>query len=113
MKKITYHEANYIMRRTKPHRLERIFCYWTIQKENNNGGWIRCYMKWWAYILFFIPTHIFIGICCLWDGGLKEFRIEPRQIQCYAITGLTSDDARTEFGRFKSVWEKNNEKDYY
>lgn len=112
MKRITFREANYIMRRTKPHRLERMFCYWTIQKENNNSGWIRCYMKWWAYILFFIPAHALVFICRLWDGGLKEFRIEPRQIQGYAVVGLTNDDARTEFGRFKSVWEKNNEKDY-
>ena len=63
-------------------------------------------MKWWAYILFFIPLHVLVFIWRLWDGGLKEFRIESRKIQSYAITGLTNDDTRTEFGRFKSIWER-------
>lgn len=109
MKKITYNEANYIMRRTKPHKLERILCYWVIQMENLNSGWIRCYMKWWAYILFFIPAHVLVFICRLWDGGLKEFRIEPRRIHGYSIAGLTIDGENTEFGRLKLVWEKYNE----
>ena len=109
--RITHHEVNYIMRRTKPHNFERLFCYWTIQKENNNSGWLRCYMKWWAYILLFIPVHILKLFMCMWDGGIKEFYFEPRRMNSYGITGLTSDDARTEFGRFKSVWEKNNEED--
>ena len=110
--RITFNEANYIMRRKKPHRLERMFCYWTIQKANNSSGWLYCYIKWWVYILCFIPAHALVFICRLWDGGLKEFRIEPREIHSFVIIGLTTDDTRTEFGRFKFVWETNNEEDY-
>ena len=51
---------------------------------------------------------VLIDFCgCVWDGGIKTFSIQPRTIHNYGVTGLTTDDARTEFGRFKSVWEKN------
>ena len=32
------------------------------------------------YILLFIPIHLLVAVVCLWDGGLREFEICPRQL---------------------------------
>lgn len=49
------------------------------------------------YLLFFIPIHLINLFIVLWDGGLKEFEIQPRNINSdYIYPGCSS-------------WEKANE----
>ena len=110
MKKIKYEEAAYIRRYKKNHLMERLFCVWYIQKINEVSGRMELYVKWWFYLLTFIPIHIFKLLGCMWDGGLKEFKFESRKATCNNVVGLTIDNSETEFGRFKEVWEKYYEK---
>ena len=104
--KIKYEDAAYIRRYKKVHHGEKYFCKWYLTGKNNNYGYMNLYIKWWAYLLMFIPIHIIKAIACIWDGGLKEFAIEPRCAIRDNIVGLTNDGPETEFGRFKEVWDK-------
>jgi hypothetical protein len=106
MMKIKYEDAAYIRRYKKVHHGEKYFCKWYLTGKNNNYGYMNLYIKWWAYLLMFIPIHIIKAIACIWDGGLKEFAIEPRCAIRDNIVGLTNDGPETEFGRFKEVWDK-------
>jgi len=58
----------------------RPFCVYTL--EEVQPGTIRQEIKigWFAYLLMFIPVHIFKVFWCMWDGGLKEFEIEGRNL---------------------------------
>lgn len=113
MKKIKYEDAAYIRRYKKHHWFEKYFCNWFIDLKNPNSGVMKLYMKRGIYAILFLPMHLIVLGCCLWDGGIKEFQINPRMMKHNTIVGLTSDnDDSTSFGRFKMVWEKyENEKD--
>ena len=61
----------------------RKFCnYYLEDNRAVKGGFNRkvCF-KWWFYILMFIPAHLLQVVLCIWDGGLKEFEIEKRNVQ--------------------------------
>lgn len=109
MVKIKYSDAAYIYRYRKEHFMEKHFGVWYIEKRNETHGTMALYVKWWFYLLTFIPAHILKLLYCAWDGGLKEFSIERRLVSCDNIIGLSHDDVETQFGRFKKVWEKYNE----
>lgn len=104
--KIKYEDAAYIRRYKKAHWGEKYFCYWILKNRNDNYGHMNLYIKWWVYVLLFIPMVILNAMMCMWDGGLKEFSIEPRCAIRNNIVGLTTDGSETEFGRFKEVWDK-------
>ena len=114
MKKIKYEDAAYIRSYKEHHWFEKWFCNWFIDLQNPNTGIIKLYMKRWMYAILFLPIHLIVFGSCLWDGGIKDFRIEPRMLIRDTITGLTSNnDESTYFGRVKIIWEKyKNEKDY-
>lgn len=107
MMKIKYEDAAYIRRYKKRHTFEKYFCKWFLVERSTNSGKMKMYVKWWAYILLFIPVHIAQACVCIWDGGLKEFSIEPRCVYNDDIIGWPSyDGPETNFGRFKEVWDK-------
>ena len=106
MMKIKYEDAAYIRRYKKRHTFEKYFCNWFLADKSTNYGKMRMYVKWWAYIILFIPIHIAKVCACIWDGGLKEFSIEPRCVHYSNIVGISNDGPNTEFGRFKEVWDK-------
>lgn len=112
MKKIKYEDAAYICRYTKEHFKEKYFCNWYIQKTSDTWGKMDLYVKWWFYILTFIPVHILQALWCVWDGGLKEFGFEPRRIQSHNVIGFKNDPSDSMFNRLAEVWEKySDEKD--
>ena len=79
-KKITLNEWNYIGKYNPGAKWIRPFCSYTI-KEIAGGDYIRqIKIGWFGYLLMFIPVHIFKVFWCLWDGGLKEFEIEGRNL---------------------------------
>lgn len=106
--KITYEEAAYIRGYKQKHFMEKHFCDWYIEKANDCSGYMRLRVKWWFYILAFIPAHIIQIFLCMWDGGLKEFGFEPRECNHSCVIGSPSDDSSTMFGRFKEIWDKYN-----
>jgi hypothetical protein len=61
----------------------RKFCNYYLENDRSvKGGFCRkvC-VKWWFYILIFIPLHLLNAVICVWDGGLKEFEIQKRHVQ--------------------------------
>ncbi len=105
MMKIKYEDAAYIRRYKKPHIFEKYFCNWFLVNRSKSSGGMRMYVKWWAYIILFIPVHIAKAFAYMWDGGLKDFSIEPR-VHYSNIVGLSNSGPNTNFGRFKEVWDK-------
>ena len=112
MKKIKYEDAAYICRYQKEHFKEKYCCNWYIQKTSDTWGKMDLYVKWWFYILTFIPVHVLQAFWCMWDGGLREFSFEPRRIQSHNVIGFKNDPSDSMFNRLKEVWEKySDEKD--
>ena len=76
---ISYNQMRYILNRSE-RWFEKYCCKYALCRENDSNFVLYCHMKKWLYILLFIPQClIHLGIC-LWDGGLKEFEIDPVQI---------------------------------
>ena len=105
-KQITYEDAAFILKYEKHHWFLHWFCDWFAQMYNNNEGAISCYLKWWAYILLFLPYCITQFFYLLWDGGIKDFEILPRLANFYHMTGSTLEGDETQFGRLKIVYNK-------
>lgn len=106
MKKISYNDAAYILRYKDNHWFEKYCCNWYIKLNNPNEGYIRCEQKLWFYIVSFIPLNVIGFLFCLWDGGIKNYYIQPKVIHTFVSCGLTNDDETTQFGRLKEVWAR-------
>ena len=42
------------------------------------GYQTRAELKMWVYLLLFIPCAVFDFFSCLWDGGLKSYKLPER-----------------------------------
>lgn len=102
---ISYNQAAYILRYKQNHWFEKHCCNWALCKQNENAMTLYCHVKMWIYILLFIPNCLIHLGWCLWDGGLKEFCIDPVQVYAWNIVGFSKDDENTQFGRAKNIWE--------
>lgn len=60
----------------------KCFINFYLAEAEGGGFYLREEVKLWAYLTLFIPMHLLQFIHCLWDGGLKEFRILGRYIAC-------------------------------
>lgn len=103
MKKISYIDAAYILNYKQRHLREKYLCNWYMELRNCNVGFMECRLKWWTYILLFVPVHILKFLYCLWDGGIKEFEIESRTLHQLNIVGGPNDGDETQFGRLKII----------
>lgn len=77
MEKINYKQFATLLNYSKKHPFERIACNYYIA-ENSACVRVIKKIKLPVYILLFVPAHILQAITLIWDGGLKEFSIEPR-----------------------------------
>ena len=82
-KHITQKDWNYIGIRNARAKWVRPFCVYTLEEVQK--GIIKQEIKigWLGYLLMFIPVHIFKLFWCLWEGGLKEFDLEERNLTHY------------------------------
>ena len=80
MKKITYKDFAILRGYKKNHLLERIGCNHYIIDDTEYSVRIITKVKWPMYVALFIPSHVLQAVSLVWDGGLKEFSIEPRTI---------------------------------
>lgn len=106
MIKIKYEDAAYILGYIKVHYGEKYFCNWYLENKYDNCGDMRMDIKWWFYILTFIPVHIIKMVVCLWNGGLKKFSIDSRNTRYDTVIGWPDADSSSQFGRFKEIWDK-------
>lgn len=79
-KKISLKDWNYIGTNNAGAKWIRPFCVYTLEEVQRGNIKQEINIGWFAYLLMFIPVHIFKFFWCLWDGGLKEFDIEGRFI---------------------------------
>lgn len=80
MKKITYKDAATLYCYKKNRPFERIGCNHYITDDTAYSIRVITKIKWLVYIALFVPACIFQAVALVWDGGLKEFQIEPRTI---------------------------------
>ena len=84
MKKITYKELATLLGYKKNHLFQRIACNYFIGDDEYNVKVIT-QIKWPVYIALFIPSCILQAVALMWDGGLKNFSIEPRTDLHYIV----------------------------
>lgn len=78
--KVSYKEFAKFMGYKKPHRLMQLNCNFYLEPRPCDCTQARAIMKWPAYILWFIPVHVIAFFAYIWDGGLKNFTFERREI---------------------------------
>ena len=101
-KRITRKDWDYIGTYSGGAKWIRPFCVYTLEEVQK--GTIKQEIKigWFAYLLMFIPVHIFKLVWCLWDGGLKEFEFAERYLGGDYL-GWVGDPT---WEKAKEMWEK-------
>lgn len=84
MKKITYKDLATLCDYKKDHRFERIGCNHYIE-DNDDTVKVITKVKLPIYIALFIPACIFQAVALVFDGGLKEFSVEPRTLHSETV----------------------------
>lgn len=78
--KLTFKEFRTLMGYEKAHTLMRYTCNFH-GEEGIAAMNVRATIRWPVYILMLPIATLFQVVCLLWDGGLREFSLEPRCIQ--------------------------------
>ena len=79
-KKITRKEWEEIGKYNYAAKWLRPICCYSLIKEVDGQFKREQYISWPLYLILFIPVHIAQALWCMWDGGLKEFEINPRYL---------------------------------
>lgn len=105
-KRISQKEWEYIGKYNPGAKWVRPFCSYSIA-EYENGFRRDCQISWPVYLIIFIPVHLLQALCCMWDGGLKEFEICPPHLgyDCYFEDWGCNQQA---YPKAKEIWEKHN-----
>ena len=82
--KLTYKEFATLLGYTKPHRFAQLTCKF-FGEDGTCAMNVRAEVRWPIYILLFPFASLFQIVCLLWDGGLREFSIEPRCITRHQV----------------------------
>ena len=83
--KISHKEYAQIMNYKHPHHFKKIICNFYSEPLPLNRVRVRAVVKLPIYLLIFIPVHIAQFFMCLWDGGLREFTFEGREISNHVM----------------------------
>ncbi len=97
--KITYKQFREIMNYKKVHPLQALMGYRLEVK--GNCAVVSPYIPLWLYILGFIPGHLVLALCLMWDGGLREFYLIPRNL---AVWTFQYDERACEIA--KKIYER-------
>ena len=102
-KKISREEWEYIGIYNPAAKWLRPYCTYTL-KEIEGGYRRQCKVSIPLYLLMFIPFNLLQILYCMWNGGLKEFEIEGRNIGYDDIKekGINSGA----YLKAKEIWEK-------
>lgn len=82
--KLTYKEFSALLGYTKKHTLMRYACKFYCD-DGEYAANVRAEVRWLVYILILPFASLYQAVCLLWDGGLREFSLEPRCIQRHQI----------------------------
>ena len=83
--KISYNEAAYILDWKQNHKFTKYLGVWKIIKSEYGGFHIKCDVRWWFYILAYIPVNIINLFCYMWDGGISEYELWKRNCVHYVF----------------------------
>ena len=103
-KRITLNDWNYIGIYNPAKDWIRPLCTYTLVKTDNHRFRREVKVNLLIYLLLIIPLHLFKILYCLWDGGLKEFRIESRELGFDRIEEYGENC--TAYQKAKEIWEK-------
>lgn len=106
-KRISQKEWEYLGKYNYAAKWARPFCSYSIEKIDDNEYHRNCDIGWFLYLVLFIPVHLLQALCCMWDGGLKEFEICPRHLghdYFHEDWGCN----QPAFPKAKEIWEKHN-----
>lgn len=78
-KRISQKEWEYIGKYNPAAKWLRPLCSYSLI-ETEDGFRRECKIGWFVYLMIFVPAHLLQALCCMWDGGLKEFEICPRYL---------------------------------
>ena len=95
-KKISLKDWTYIGRYNPAAKWLRPLCEYTLTKDGSHFM-RQCRIGLLTYIIIAIPVHILQAFYCMWDGGLREFSWQGRDIGYDIIT------------QTNPAWEKANE----
>ena len=102
-KHITRKEWEYIGKYNPAAKWLRPFCSYTL--EEIEGGYRReCKIPWLLHLLMFIPFSILQALYCMWDGGLKEFEFEGRNLGYDNLKECGENSGA--YPKAKEVWER-------
>ena len=103
--KITANELKYIDNRMN---VSAPTCNYELYQNASGGYTITSRIKLWFYILMFIPSCLFQFFMVLWDGGLKEFTLEPRTLPDEIIQPDRSDyEGPSRYKRATEIWNRH------
>lgn len=105
-KNITLKDWTYIGQYNPARKWLRPLCSYSLEQLEDGGFRRIIKIGLIPYLLMFIPLHLLQALCCMWDGGLKEFEIEPRLLG-YDDFHETWGGNRGAFPRAKEIWEKH------
>jgi hypothetical protein len=102
-KKISLADWTYIGRYNPAAKWVQPFCSYSLTKTDY--GFRRdCEVGWFAYLILFLPVHLLQLFVCLWNGGLRDFKIQGRHL------GYDYIDEKWEncgcYPLAKEVWER-------
>lgn len=103
-KRITRKDWEYIGIYNPAAKWLRPYCSYTLEQIDNGGFRRQCKIGWLMYLLIFIPIHLAQAVCCMWDGGLREFELEGRHLGYDDLypKGMNSGA----YPKAKEIWEK-------
>lgn len=85
--KISYAQYREILALKREHFIQKFLSYDLF--VGDGACTIRARIPMLTYILIFIPMHLFAAVLLMWDGGLKEFEIQPRTINHWVFQNDT------------------------
>lgn len=108
-KKISYKDAAYIRKNSKPNFAFKYLCSHTLT-DGTEGG--HCYtiksmVKMPFFLLLFLPIAIANVFVCMWDGGLKEYELPTqRVISSWTMYVCDAKYENSMYNKMKKVWER-------
>lgn len=103
-KRITLKEWEYIGKYNPAKSWIRPFCTYTLIKTDEHRFRREVKVNLFIYLLLVIPLHFLKALYCLWDGGLKEFEIENRDLGFDRIE--ENGENYSIYPEAKEIWEK-------
>lgn len=100
--KITFDEMMYITRKKKRNLFEKYCATWKLIKRNDNEYVISGYVRWWYYIIAFLPA-CFLAFMA---GGLSYFEKPKREFFCHNCIGWITDPADSMYNRMREIYGK-------